>query len=121
CAASITHYEGYVFERRGDGILAFFGFPLAHEGEADRAIRAGLEILDALSRTDMPEVGRRLQVRIGITRALVLVDSNGAVGEPINLAERLQGIAPPAAIVVSDRVRRLAGGNFQYDDLGEQA
>ncbi|UCD68069.1 MAG: hypothetical protein JSW48_15000, partial [Betaproteobacteria bacterium] len=54
CAAAITRYEGYVYQRLGDGIVAFFGYPLAHEGEAERAIRAGLDMIDALSRLDVP-------------------------------------------------------------------
>ncbi|UCH48901.1 MAG: hypothetical protein JSU95_03605, partial [Betaproteobacteria bacterium] len=122
CAAAITRYEGYVFQRLGDGIVAFFGYPLAHEGEAERAIRAGLDIVEALSTLDVPEVGH-LSVRIGIASGMVVVTSaeKGAVGETMNLASRLQGIAPVNTIVVSERVRRLAGGSFEYADLGEQA
>jgi len=121
CAACITRYEGYVFQRLGDGIVAFFGYPLAHEGEAERAIHAGLEIIASLSDLDVPDAGR-LQVRIGIASGLVVVSSaeKGAVGETMNLASRLQGIAQPGSIVVSERVRRLAGGSFDYEDLGEQ-
>jgi len=74
CAVCITRYEGYVFQRLGDGIVAFFGYPLAHEGEAERAIHAGLAIIASLSRLDVPEVGR-LQVRIGIATGLVVVSS----------------------------------------------
>ncbi|MFN0313869.1 MAG: AAA family ATPase, partial [Burkholderiales bacterium] len=105
----------------GDGIVAFFGYPLAHEGEAERAIHAGLAIVDALAKLEVPEVGR-IQVRIGIATGVVVVSSaeKGAVGETMNLASRLQGMAPVGAIVVSERVRRLAGGAFDYDDLGEQ-
>jgi class 3 adenylate cyclase/tetratricopeptide (TPR) repeat protein len=121
CAVCITRYEGYVFQRLGDGIVAFFGYPLAHEGEAERAIHAGLAIIASLSRLDVPEVGR-LQVRIGIATGLVVVSSaeKGAVGETMNLASRLQGIASLNTIVVSERVQRLAGGSFAYQDLGEQ-
>ena len=121
CAASITRYEGYVFQRLGDGIVAFFGYPLAHEGEAERAIRAALEIVASLSTLDVSEVGH-LQVRIGIATGLVVVSSaeKGAVGETINLASRLQNVAQPGSIVVSERVHRLAGGAFDYEDLGEQ-
>ena len=120
CAVCIARYEGYLFQRLGDGVVAFFGYPLAHEGEAERAIRAGLEIIDALARLDIAEVGT-LQVRIGIATGLVVVSNaeKGAVGETMNLASRLQGIAPPDHIVVSERVRRLAGGSFDYVDLGE--
>jgi len=122
CAAAITHYEGYVFQRLGDGIVAFFGYPLAHEGEAERAIHAGLEIIESLSRLSVPEAGY-LQVRIGIATGLVVVSSaeKGAVGETMNLASRLQAIAQPRCIVVSERVHRLASGAFDYKDLGEQA
>ena len=121
CAVCITRYEGYVFQRLGDGIVAFFGYPLAHEGEAERAIRAGLEIIDALSKLDVPDAGH-LAVRIGIATGLVVVSSveKGAVGETMNLASRLQGIAQPGSIVVSERVHRLASGTFDYEDLGEQ-
>src|SRR5262249_36762597 len=65
CAACIGHYDGYVYRLLGDGVLAFFGFPLAHEGEAARAIRAGLEIVETIARLEVPEIGR-LKVRIGI-------------------------------------------------------
>ena len=121
CAVCITRYEGYVFQRLGDGIVAFFGYPLAHEGEAERAIHAGLAIIAALFRLDVPDAGR-LQVRIGIATGLVVVSSaeKGAVGETMNLASRLQGIARPGSIVVSERVQRLAGGVFDYEELGEQ-
>jgi class 3 adenylate cyclase/predicted ATPase len=121
CAACITRYEGYVYQRLGDGIVAFFGYPLAHEGEAERAVHAGLAIISALAELDVPEIGR-LCVRIGIANGLVVVTSleRGAVGETMNLASRLQTVAQPGTIVVSESVRRLAGGAFDYDDLGEQ-
>jgi class 3 adenylate cyclase len=121
CAVCITRYEGYVFQRLGDGIVAFFGYPLAHEGEAERAIHAGLAIIESLSKLEVPEVGR-LHVRIGIATGVVVVAGakKGAVGETPNLASRLQGIAPVDSIVVSERVRHLAGGVFDYTDLGEQ-
>ncbi|UCD68828.1 MAG: AAA family ATPase [Betaproteobacteria bacterium] len=121
CAAAITRFDGYVFQRLGDGIVAFFGYPLAHESEAERAIRAGLDILDAMSALKIPEVDG-LSVRIGISTGLVVVASaeKGAVGETMNLASRLQGIAKVNTMVVSERVRHLAGGAFDYEDLGEQ-
>jgi class 3 adenylate cyclase len=94
CAVCVTRYEGYVFQRLGDGIVAFFGYPLAHEGEAERAIHAGLEIIASLSRLHVADAGH-LQVRIGIATGLVVVSSaeKGAVGETMNLASRLQAIA----------------------------
>ncbi|MDM0106333.1 AAA family ATPase [Variovorax sp. J22R24] len=121
CSVCIARYEGYVFQLLGDGIVAFFGYPLAHEGEAERAIRAGLEIIDSLSKLDIPDVGR-LAVRIGIATGVVVVSSAGkvAVGEAMNLAARLQGLAEPGRVLVSDRVHRLARGSFDYEALGEQ-
>ena len=121
CAVCLTRYEGYVFQRLGDGIVAFFGYPLAHEGEAERAIRAAMQIVESLSRLDVVDAGH-LAVRIGIATGLVVVSSadKSAVGETMNLASRLQAIAEPGCIVVSERVRWLAGGAFEYEDLGEQ-
>ena len=121
CAACVNRYEGYVFTTLGDGVVAFFGFPLAHESEAERAVRAGLEIIDAMARLHVKGAGR-LQVRIGIASGMVVVASGerNAVGETMNLASRLQTIARPGSVVVSDRVRRLAGGGFEYENLGEK-
>jgi class 3 adenylate cyclase/tetratricopeptide (TPR) repeat protein len=121
CAACVNRYEGYVFTTLGDGVVAFFGFPLAHESEAERAVRAGLEIVEAMARLHVQGAGR-LQVRIGIASGMVVVASGerNAVGETMNLASRLQTIAKPGSVVVSDRVRRLAGGGFEYEDLGEK-
>ena len=122
CAVCIARYDGYVFQRLGDGIVAFFGYPLAHEGEAERAIHAGLAIIESLSKLDVPAAGH-LAVRIGVATGLVVVSSaeKGAVGETMNLASRLQGIAQPGSIVVSERVHRLASGSFDYEELGEQS
>lgn len=121
CAQCITRYDGYVFQRLGDGVVAFFGFPHAHEGEAERAIRAALEILQAMEHTDDPEAGGRIHVRIGIATGIVVVSSaeNRAVGETMTLAARLQSLADRDMIVVSERVQRLASGAFVYLDLGE--
>jgi class 3 adenylate cyclase/predicted ATPase len=120
CAACVTRYEGYVYQKQGDGIVAFFGYPLAHEGEAERAIHAGIDIIAAFARLEVEEAGH-LQVRIGIAAGVVVTSSaRGAVGEAMNLASRLQNIAQPGSVVVSERVQRLAGGSFEYQDLGAQ-
>ncbi len=121
CTACISRYEGVVHQRRGEGLIAFFGFPIAHEGEAQRAIHAGLEIIEALNRRKIPASGH-LGVRIGIAVGLVVVSSvdKSAVGATVNLADRLQDIAKSGAIVVSELVPRLAGGAFDYQDLGER-
>jgi class 3 adenylate cyclase/tetratricopeptide (TPR) repeat protein len=121
CATCVNRYEGYVFTTLGDGVVAFFGFPLAHESEAERAVRAGLDIVKAMARLHVAGAGK-LQVRIGIASGMVVVASGerNAVGETMNLASRLQTIAKPGSVVVSDRVHRLAGGEFEYEDLGEK-
>lgn len=120
CTVCIGHFDGYVYQRLGDGIIGFFGYPLAHEGEAARAIRAALEIQEAIAHLDLPEK-RRLQVRIGIASGIVVVSpaERNVVGEAMNLAARLQGAARPGGIVVSEPVHRLAGGEFEYEDLGQ--
>jgi class 3 adenylate cyclase/tetratricopeptide (TPR) repeat protein len=121
CATCVQRYDGYVFTTLGDGIVAFFGYPMAHENEAERAIRAGLEIVDAVGELHAPSAGR-LQVRIGIATGIVVVapGERNAVGETMNLASRLQTVAKPGSVVVSEQVRRLAEGVFQYEDLGER-
>ena len=121
CAVCITRYEGYVYQKQGDGIVAFFGYPLAHEGGAERAIHAGLETIAALSKLKVPGVGH-VTVRIGIATGVVVVSpaEKGAVGEPMVIASRLQTIAQPGSVVVSEWVHRLASGSFHYEDMGEQ-
>jgi len=119
CTTCVNRYEGYVFRTLGDGVVAFFGFPMAHESEAERAVRAGLDIVEAIARLSIQRVGR-LQVRIGIASGIIVVASGerNAFGETMNLAARLQTVAKPGSVVVSENVRRLAGGGFEYEDLG---
>ena len=121
CTACVTRYEGYIFTMLGDGVVAFFGFPLAHESEAERAVRAGLDIVETIARLHVRGAGR-LQVRIGIASGMVVVASGerNAVGETMNLASRLQTVAKPGSVVVSESVRRMAGGEFEYENLGEK-
>ncbi len=122
CAACIARYDGYLFQRLGDGIIAFFGFPLAHEREAERAIRAGIGIIDAMARFRAPD-GTRLEVRIGIATGIVVVSADGrtAVSETMNLAARLQSVTEPGSIAVSSKVRKLAGDVFEYEDMGARS
>lgn len=121
CEMCIARYEGYIFQFLGDCVVAFFGYPFAHEGEAERAIHAGLQIIQLLENQEFAEAGQ-LSVRIGIATGVVVIapGGKGAVGETMNLAARLQGIAQPGDVVISERVQRLACGNFVYQDLGEQ-
>jgi len=121
CTICVNRYEGYVFRTLGDGVVAFFGFPLAHESEAERAVRAGLDIVEAIAKLHIPGVGR-LQVRIGIASGIIVVASGerNAFGETMNLASRLQTVAKPGSVVLSESVRRMAGGGFEYEDMGEK-
>jgi hypothetical protein len=110
----------------GDGVLVYFGYPQAHEDDAERAVRAGVEVVAALSALNSPEP---LQTRIGIATGLVVVGDligSGAsqeqaiVGETPNLAARLQGIAEPNSVVIADSTRKLVGSLFELEDLGAQ-
>jgi class 3 adenylate cyclase len=123
-AETVQHFDGFVARYMGDGALVYFGYPRAHEDDAERAIRAGLELIKAVA-----ELKSRasLQVRVGIATGLVvvgdLIDSGearerGIVGETPNLAARLQGIAEPNMVVVCDSTRRLLGNLFELEDLG---
>lgn len=115
CAACVARYEGYLFQRLGDGIVALFGYPLAHEREAERAIRAGLDILEGAAGLDPA-----LSLRIGIATGIMVVSAGGriAVGDAMNLAARLQAAAEPGEIAVTSTVRKLAGAAFRYTPLG---
>jgi len=127
CAEVITKSGGFVAKYMGDGVLAYFGYPLAHEHDAERAVRAGLALVEAVPKlttaADLP-----LQVRVGIATGLVVVgDLIGAgaaqeqavVGETPNLAARLQGIAEPNMVVIADSTRKLMGNLFEMQDLGD--
>jgi AAA ATPase domain/Adenylate and Guanylate cyclase catalytic domain len=109
----------------GDGVLIYFGYPRAHEDDAERAVRAGLGLIDAVSHLDVKSV--ELQARVGIATGLVVVgdligegsaQEQSVVGETLNLAARLQGLAEPEAVVIAAGTRRLVGDLFEYRDLG---
>jgi len=126
CSGVITRYEGFVAKYMGDGILAYFGFPRAHEDDAERAVRVGLELSAAIGRLETP-AGCKLQVRIGIATGLVVVgdlvgqgsaQEQAVVGETPNLAARLQGLADPDGVVIAGATRRLLRGRFSLRDLG---
>jgi class 3 adenylate cyclase/predicted ATPase len=120
----VNHFDGFVARYMGDGVLVYFGYPRAHEDDAERAIRAGLELVTAVSAL---KSGVSLQARVGIATGLVVVgDLTGSkeaqehniVGETPNLAARLQGIAEPNMVVMCDTTRRLLGNLFEVEDLG---
>jgi class 3 adenylate cyclase/predicted ATPase len=129
CAGAIARFDGFVAKFMGDGLLAYFGWPRAHEDDSERAINAGLDIVSVLRVMAAPE-GASLAVRVGIATGRVVVGDiigEGAsqeaaiVGEAPNLAARLQTIAEPNAIVISDATYALAGGLFECTSLGARA
>ena len=124
CGEVIARYDGFVARYVGDGILTYFGWPTAHEEDAERAVRAALEIVHTVKRASSTE---ELSVRIGIATGPVVVgeqagagdQSKLAVGSTPNLAARLQGLAAADQIVIAASTRRLAGNAFELTDLGE--
>jgi class 3 adenylate cyclase len=123
-AENVQRFGGFVAKYMGDGVLAYFGYPQAHEDDAERAVRAGLELIQAVGglKSSAP-----LQTRIGIATGLVVVGDligSGAaqeqaiVGETPNLAARLQGIAMPDTVVIAESTRQLLGNLFDLEDLG---
>src|SRR6266404_4726224 len=122
CARITRNYDGFLAEFRGDGILAYFGYPLAHEDDAERTVRAGLDIIAAVARLET-RAAEPLAVRIGIATGVVVVGEgelreHAVVGETPNLAARLQALAEPGTIVVAASTRRLLGDLFRLCDLG---
>src|ERR1700682_456966 len=129
CAALVERNGGFVAKYMGDGVLAYFGYPQAHEHDAERAVRAGLALVGAVP-TLATAAGSPLHVRVGIATGLVVVgdligtgaaQEQAVVGETPNLAARLQALAEPGAVVISSSTRRLTGGLFDYRDLGTVA
>jgi class 3 adenylate cyclase len=129
CAKVIARFEGHIAQYLGDGLLVYFGYPLAHEDDAQRAVRAGLGIVEAIGQLNTrlkEERGVQLAVRLGVHTGLVVVGEVGggtrqeqlALGETPNLAARLQGIAAPNTLVISAATLHLLGGFFAYQSLG---
>jgi class 3 adenylate cyclase/tetratricopeptide (TPR) repeat protein len=126
CARITRTYDGFLAEFRGDGILAYFGYPLAHEDDAERTVRAALDIIAAVARLET-RAAEPLAVRIGIATGVVVIGDlsregalreHAVVGETPNLAARLQALAEPGTIVVAASTRRLLGDLFRLRDLG---
>ena len=127
CTEVIGKSGGFVAKYMGDGVLAYFGYPQAHEDDAERAVHCGLALVEAASR--VPTSHRAtLQVRIGIATGVVVVgdligegaaQEQGVVGETPNLAARLQTLAEPGQVVIAPSTRRLTSGLFKYRDLGK--
>src|SRR5277367_1504622 len=126
CAEQIAKAGGFVAKYMGDGVLAYFGYPQAHEHDAERAVLAGLALVEAVPMLKTA-AGAPLRVRVGIATGLVVVgdligsgevQERGVVGDTPNLAARLQGIAEPNMVVVAEGTRRLLGNLFEFEDLG---
>jgi class 3 adenylate cyclase len=125
-ADTVAPFAGFVAKYMGDGVLIYFGYPEAHEDDAERAARAGLAVIDAVGRLSTPE---KLNVRLGIASGLVVVgdligagaaQERGVVGETPNLAARLQALATPGTLVVAESTRRQIGALFEVEDLRPQ-
>jgi class 3 adenylate cyclase/predicted ATPase len=126
-AETVGRFGGFVARYMGDGVLVYFGYPLAHEDDAERAVRAGLALVGGLPKLKTV-ASTTLQARVGIATGLVVVGdlvgegaSRDVVGETPNLAARLQALAEPGTVVISSSTRRLTGGFFNYRDLGTVA
>jgi class 3 adenylate cyclase/predicted ATPase len=125
CAVeAVRRFDGFVARYMGDGVLVYFGYPQAHEDDAERAIRAGLELITAVTAL---KTRAFLQTRVGMATGLVVVgeligsgasQERGVVGETPNLAARLLGIAEPNTVVICNSTRRLLGNLFELEDLG---
>jgi hypothetical protein len=130
CTEVIRRYNGHIAQLLGDGLLVYFGYPVAHEDDAQRAIRAGLGMLAAMgdlnSRLYQQAKGIQLAIRIGIHTGLVVVGEMGsqgrqeqlALGQVPNVCARIQGLAAPNTLVVSSATYRLIQGYFEFQDLG---
>src|SRR5262245_23491913 len=123
-ADTVSRLGGFVAKYMGDGVLVYFGYPQAHEDDAERAVRAGLALVDAIGRLKASEP---LRVRVGIGTGLVVVGDliisgegkeRGVIGETPNLAARLQALAEPNAVVIGPQTQRLLGDLFEYRELG---
>ena len=127
CVSAVTGFGGSVAKYMGDGALVYFGYPEAHEDDAERAVRAGLALIDTMAVMPL-SVSIRPQVRVGIATGLVVVgeligeggaQERVAVGETLNLAARIQAVASPDSVVVPELTHRLAGAAFDYEELGQ--
>jgi class 3 adenylate cyclase len=126
-AGEIARFEGHVAKFMGDGVLAYFGWPVAHEDEAERAVRAGLAIVAAVARLSGGEAP--LACRIGVATGLVVVGEligegvaleQTVVGDTPNLAARLQALAEPGQLVIGEKTRQLLGDLFKLEALEPQ-
>jgi class 3 adenylate cyclase len=121
---TVERFGGFVAKYMGDGVLVYFGYPQAHEDDAERAVRAGLELVAAVGAL---KIHAPLQARVGIATGLVVVgdligsgasEEQAIAGETPNVAARLQGVAEPNNVVIAESTRKLVGNLFELEDLG---
>src|SRR5712692_1874871 len=125
-AEAMTRFGGEVVRYVGDGVMAFFGYPVAHDNDAERAVRAGLAILDAIAHLNEQPGHAKLAVRIGINSGLVVVGVGAgaaldAYGDAANIAARVRAVADPNTVMISDATQRLVSGLFIVEDRGAQS
>jgi class 3 adenylate cyclase/tetratricopeptide (TPR) repeat protein len=125
CNAAIKRFDGYVARYMGDGLLVYFGFPAAHEDDAERAVRSGLDVVEEVASLDLP-YNFELAVRVGIATGTVVAgdivgegasEERTALGETPNLAARLQSIAPPGGVIISETTHHLVEGRINVEAL----
>jgi class 3 adenylate cyclase len=134
CSEVIQRYDGHIAQYLGDGLLVYFGYPVAHEDDAQRAVRSGLGIIEAIGALNTrleQSKGVRLAIRLGVHTGLVVIGEMGemggegrreqlALGEVPNIASRLEGLAAPNTVVLSATTYRLIQGYFECESMGEQ-
>ena len=129
CSAVLPTYDGFLARFLGDGLLVYFGYPRAHEDDAERAVRAGLDMLAAVGQLRTPS-GEALSARVGIATGTVIVgdlvgtgvaQERSVVGDAPNLADRIKGLAEPGMVVIASSTRRLVGELFELRNLGRHA
>jgi len=124
-AEAITRFGGYVAQYQGDGVMAYFGWPEAHENDAERAARAGLAILEAVSKLNRQSPSPKISVRVGIDSGAVVVGAGAGkdadvFGEAPNIAARVQTAATPDTVLITGTTHRLLSGLFLLEELGAQ-
>ena len=125
-AEAITRFGGHVAKYLGDGVMAFFGYPEAHDNDAERAARAGLAIVESVAKLDEHSDRRKLVARVGIHAGGVVVGASAGhvddvFGDTPNIASRVQEVAAPGTVLITDGINRLASGLFKVEDRGSQS
>ena len=124
---TVARFDGFVARHHGDGAVIYFGYPHAHEDDAERAVQASLALVQAVA--DLP-TKQKLSARIGVATGVALVgdmsdsaisEEHGILGDTPNLAARLQSLAQPGGVIISGRTKSIAGAQFEYLDLGKVA